>query len=91
MTQGIPSSDAQGKLVEEKRNRAEIVATKDSGKSERAPGKQASPDHFQTALRILAPDCAEKSPLYCSVQSRSSNFRVAFVCSYTAFGLSAII
>ena len=37
-------------------SRAEIVAAKVFYKSVRAPGKRASPDHFQAALQMLAPD-----------------------------------
>ena len=37
-------------------NRAEIVAAKVFYKGVRAPGKRVSPDHFQAALRMLAPD-----------------------------------
>ena len=41
-------------------NQAEIIAAKVFYKSIRAPGKQVSPDHFQAALRMLAPDWAKK-------------------------------
>ena len=47
----------------------EMARRKFSRTGGRTPGYQVSPDHFQTALRIPAPDWAEKNPLYYSAQS----------------------
>ena len=47
----------------------------------RTPGYQVSPDHFQTALRIPAPDWAEKIPciiLPIGEQQLSNHFRVFY-------------
>ena len=65
-------------------NWAEIVAAKVFYKSIRAPGKRVSPDHFQATLRMLWLLIEQKNPLYYFAQSANSNFRVTFVCSYTA-------
>ena len=40
----------------------EMARRKFSRTGGRTPGYQVSPDHFQTALRIPAPDWAEKIP-----------------------------
>ena len=40
----------------------EMAGRKFSRTGGRTPGYQVSPDHFQTALRIPAPDWAEKIP-----------------------------
>ena len=52
------SSETQGQSVGGGRN----GATKVSRTGGRTPGYQVSPDHFQTASRIPAPDWAEKIP-----------------------------
>ena len=59
---------------------------------ERAPGHRISPDRFQTAWRMPAPDWAQKSfVLLC--QSANSNSRVIlkFVCCYTQHCCFAIL
>ena len=54
----------------------EMARRKFSRTGGRTPGYQVSPDHFQTASRIPAPDWAEKIPaLFCVF---------LIVCSYTA-------
>ena len=41
------------------------------GGVKRAPGNRLSPDHFQTAWRMLAPDWAENSfVLFCPIRER---------------------
>ena len=50
------SSKTQGQSVAP----AEKEGQKFSGMGVRAPGYRLSPDHFQTAKRILAPDWAQK-------------------------------
>ena len=95
MTQGIPSSDAQAQLVGEKRSKPGRNGSDESFQENRKESLGNEP--LQTISKRLC-ECwlltvrAEKSPLYCSVQSGSSNFRVAaFVFSYTSFVLSAIV
>ena len=82
---GAVSRAKQSKLC-----RNVIVAKKVFAKTGKCPWETSFSRPFPNASKnwLLI---EQKSPLYYSAQSANSIFRVAFVCSYAAFVLSAII